>query len=46
MFRLRTATGLPDAQRKMIVQLAGDYFVSRLLDKFQLVYLKFSQFCD
>src|SRR5579864_992097 len=40
---LRTASRLPDAQREMLVELAGDDFVSGLRDKHGFFCGKFSQ---
>ena len=40
---LRAAAGLPDAQRKLVVQLAGDDFVRRLHDELGFVGRKLAQ---
>src|SRR5882762_8610419 len=42
--RLRAAAGLPDAQGKVVVELAGNYLICRLFDELQLVARKFSKF--
>src|SRR6266436_5030929 len=42
--RLRAATGLPDAQGKVIVQLADNYFIGSLFDEPQLVAREFPKF--
>ena len=41
--RLRSATRLPNAQRKMFVELAFNHFVARLDDQLQFVFRKFSE---
>ena len=40
---LRAAAGLPDAQRELIVQLAGNHFVGRLHDQLRLVGRQFPE---
>ena len=40
---LRAAAGLPDAQREMIVQFAGDYFIGGLNDQLGFFCRKFAE---
>src|SRR5271170_670233 len=41
--RLRAAAGLPDAQRKMLMQLPGNHLIRRLSNQIDLFFRKFPQ---